>query len=232
MHRLALAACLVVACGRVGFDPLAGGAGIGDGAGPPGEGGALCAAAPICGDGCCAGGAGELCTTCTADCATREAVCGNGACDPGEDGASCLADCGPAPWPWTGDEATLRGKLDALRTTGTNCPDSGMLPATGTLAPDDAMLAEAREWAWEMAHQQYLGPDAACNGRTLADRIERFAPSAAWLAYGSPLDEAGAVAVWQSDANACTSVMQASFTRVGAAVAHDALPNVYVIILR
>ena len=120
----------VAACGRVGFEPADGGvdalsdAGIdalnpaclvSDGVCVFGCGGIDVDCATTCGDGTCVGNGGELCGNCAADCMTQRAACGNGACDPGEVAAGCIADCGPAPWPWTKEETELLTMVNATR---------------------------------------------------------------------------------------------------------------------
>ncbi len=94
-----LAAFLVVACSGGGGDA-------------PEPGG------PTCGDGAC--DAGELCSTCVADCGTCPESCGDGTCDAIETCSSCAADCGACP---CGD-----GACDAAETCSTCAADCGACP--------------------------------------------------------------------------------------------------------
>jgi uncharacterized protein YkwD len=208
---------LVVGCGRVGFvsRDASGGDAITDVGAP-----ACAASPPICGDGCCDGNHGELCATCSSDCATTNPVCGNGACDPGEDSTTCYADCGPSPWPWSGEETMLVTAINQARTGGTKCP--GMARTTvPALTPDATMLPGARENAWEIAHQGFFMVNGTmCNGRTLGDLFTEygFSGQTSQVDGSTP---AAAVTGWLSSASLCPIVMNASITAIGPAVAHD-----------
>ncbi len=123
-----------------------------------------------CGDNRCVGNAGELCSSCAADCNTTAAVCGNGQCQAGES-PDCFADCGPTPWTWAAEEAQLLALVQNARTSGFACPSmtSVTRPAFTVSA---ALLPPAREWVWEMSHHNYFGTtaQASCNGRSAAQR--------------------------------------------------------------
>jgi uncharacterized protein YkwD len=74
----------------------------------------------VCGNGLCE--PGEDCASCVADCGSCSAVCGNGLCEPGEDCASCVADCGTCP-PVCGD-----GTCDAGEACDVCIADCGECP--------------------------------------------------------------------------------------------------------
>lgn len=53
-----------------------------------------CTTRPPCGDGICATGYGESCSTCVADCGVCPIYCGDYSCNGSEDCYSCPGDCG------------------------------------------------------------------------------------------------------------------------------------------
>ena len=220
---------LVVGCGRVGFDAVAGATSDAarDTAGSGGSGAIdatqmMCAsAAPVCGDGCCDGARGELCVTCPSDCATTSPVCGNGECDPGEDSTSCYADCGPTPWPWTSEEGTLLADLNQARTGGTTCPGGAMMTAPA-LVLDTSLQPGARSNAWQFAHEGFaMSNGTLCDGRTLADQFAQFGFSGEATAMDAA-DVPAALSFWLSNSALCQALMDPSYTAIGPAVAHDA----------
>jgi uncharacterized protein YkwD len=186
----------------------------------------------VCGDGCCIGNNGEMCSTCMADCATKSPVCGNGACDPGETSANCYVDCGPTPWPWTGDENTLVILVNQARTGGTKCP--GMAFATApALTVDPSLTPGTRENVWEIAHQGFAtGPGTTCNGRTLTDLFVEFnfnGQTAFWS--GGAITPQNAVSGWLGNSGLCPILMSSGATAIGVAAAHDML-NAYMVRVR
>jgi hypothetical protein len=182
-----------------------------------------------CNDGRCVGNAGELCSSCPSDCNTQAVVCGNGACDPGEDSDLCYADCGPSPWPWVSDETQLLGRINQARTQGINCPGAPT-PVVGALTMSPTIQVASREWSWEIAHQGLTG-DNACNGRSLPNRA--FAAGANFVLYalGPTTTVDQAADFWLADGQACQAIMNGSRTTIGVAVAHDTMPNAYVILM-
>jgi hypothetical protein len=96
-----------------------------------------------CGDGSC--GAGESCTSCTADCGTCPPGCPDGSCGAGEDCASCPADCGTCP-PACGNgtcdtgENCLSCAADCPRTVHVSCGKLGA-QTIGDTAPFYDFLA-------------------------------------------------------------------------------------------
>jgi hypothetical protein len=243
---------LVAACGRWDFAPIAGDAVPGgrggdgsarDGLLPPAEAGecvadGTCPAAcfgmgdpdcvKVCGDGVCAGNAGESCVECASDCKTTADVCGNGQCDPDEDSATCYVDCGPSPWTWSADEASTLMAINAARTGGTTCPGMAMMTAP-PLALDLSFEPIAHEWVWEISHEGYESPTKRCNGRTLISTEQPTGISSTYTSEG-PADGATLVAQWQADMNACPQLMAASLTEIFVAEAHDT-NNAYVIVM-
>jgi hypothetical protein len=193
-----------------------------------GDGGGDGSAGGICGDGTCSG---ELCGSCPADCATRDPVCGNGACDPGEDSASCLADCGPTPWTWASDEQQLFDQVNALRTGGFRCPGAASVTSAPPLALQASFVPGGHEWAWEIAHQSFaVAGGGACNGRTFADR------TAEWGFTAFVLDKdhataADAFAAWKASATLCPILMNAQRTQGAAAIALDAAMG-YLVVMK
>jgi len=193
-----------------------------------GDGGDDGSAGGVCGDGTCAG---ELCSTCPADCATTDPVCGNGACDPGEDSASCFADCGPTPWTWATDEQQLFDQVNALRTAGFRCPGAASVTSAPPLAPQASFVPGAHEWAWEVAHQSFaVANGGACNGRTFADRSKE----SGFLSFVLDKDHAtaaDALAAWKASATLCPLLMNAQRTEGTAAIALDAAMG-YLVVMK
>lgn len=238
MRLVAVALCML-GCGRLAFDPAisdgppAADAVSSDGTLAPcvdGDGACLpaCVGADTdcittCGDSRCVGNAGELCSTCMADCMSMAAICGNGACDSGEDGTTCPADCGPAVWPWAQEEADLIAEVNARRTAGVTCPGDTMRTAPA-LSLDTTMQPGAREYAWEIGHHQYYAGDGiSCNGRTFAMRQDAHGANGG-TSYSSPtsLTANAVVASWLSSASLCPVVMLTSRTQLAVGVVHDA----------
>ena len=215
------------ACGRIDFDALqardarAGSADATSDTNTDGTALTCAAMPPVCGDGCCDGNNGELCSTCTTDCMTTNPVCGNGACDPGEDSTTCYADCGPSPWPWTADEMSVVTLLNQARTGGTACPGSGTSTAPA-LTANASLTAGARINTWEIAHESFFSSNGAvCNGRSFAQLQTEFG----FVAQAAVIDatsSSAAVNTWMANSTLCPILMDPSFTLVGAAVAHDA----------
>jgi hypothetical protein len=182
-----------------------------------------------CGDGLCIGNAGELCRTCAADCATLEPVCGNGACDPGEPETGCIADCGPAPWPWLADEEELVALIDQIRTGGFMC---ATMPVTQlALELDPALEPAAREWAWELAHHRYFdAAGGACNGRIAADR-EAAGGFTGYVTAAGYTTARDALTAWLADPIQCEILMSPVPTQAFVAIAHDVTTG-FVVVLR
>lgn len=217
--RALLPVVALVGCGRLGFDPLAGGdARFVDVASD---------VAAVCGDDVCEGNGGELCTTC-AECATLAPVCGNGACDPGEV-FNCYADCGPSPWTWPADTADLMAAINQARTGGTMCPGGGATQTAAALVYEPALEPFARELAWETAHTNWLG-SVGCNGRSYADQRAMLGASAYWKVFNASSAQ-GAIAYLLGSAGSCNSIMDVAATQLGAAGAHDVI-DAHVIVLR
>lgn len=226
-----------------------GGSGNGDGAGQSDAPADLCASGDstcrvsclasdpdcttTCGDGVCVGNAGELCTTCAADCNTRSTtVCGNGQCDPGEDSDVCYADCGPTPWPWIVAENDMDAVVNDARTNGFDCPGGGGATTAAPLTRITSLDLGAREWAWEISFAKLTGT-ASCNGRTLADRLSgagNMGGGAAWIANGHATSSAALADLLAAQAS-CDSIMSTSYTRLGVGVAESDGLITYVIIL-
>lgn len=219
--RSALVLVCVLGCGRVRFDITRGdGAADNDGQ-----------TMLRCGDGTCSGTAGELCTTCMADCMTLAPVCGNGACDAGESSLECYADCGPTPWQWTANEQVVLTMINDARVNGTQCPGGGGVITAPALTSDAAMQLAAREWAWERVHQGYTGPDAGCNGRSLGDRLSPVNAGAAWIMDASTATDA--VTFILANQAACPSVLNAAYAAIGVGAADDIAPfPAFIVLLR
>lgn len=184
-----------------------------------------------CGDGTCVGNAGELCNSCTQDCATTTAVCGNGACDPGEQAAGCYADCGPSPWLWTAEEMQLVNLINTARTGGTKCPGPGGIMTAPALALEATLQMPAREWAWEIAHQNFWQMDgSACNGRTYQQR-ELIGGFAQYINSYNFADVQSAFNDWMSNQGLCNLVMDPTLTKMNVGVAFD-LAKGYVFVIK
>jgi uncharacterized protein YkwD len=182
-----------------------------------------------CGDNRCVGNAGELCTTCAADCVSTAAVCGNAQCQTGES-PDCYADCGPVPWTWSAEEQQLITLINNARTTGFACPGAGSVTRPAYTI-DPTMQAGAREWAWEMSHHDYFGTTAdGCNGRTYAQRkldgnFTGYTRSRGYPTVQDAFDN------WMTSASQCPIVMSATATKMNASVAFDTAKS-YVMLLR
>lgn len=184
-----------------------------------------------CGDGKCIGNANELCTSCAQDCMTMSIVCGNGACDSGEAAAGCYADCGPASWPWVAEEMQLMNMINATRTAGKKCPGPGGILTAPALTIDPTLQPPAREWAWEIAHQNYWMSDgSACNGRTYQQREVQGGFTQYITAYGFP-DVTATFNDWLSNQTTCDLVMDANLTTMNVAVAFD-LQKGYIFVIK
>jgi len=173
-----------------------------------------------CGDNRCVGNAGELCGTCTADCATTAVVCGNAQCQPGES-PDCYADCGPVPWTWNTEEQQLMTLINNARTTGVACPGANNVTRPAfTLEP--ALIAGAREWAWEMSHSNYFGSTAdGCNGRTYQQRKLDGGAFTGYVRSRGYATVQLAFDAWMASATQCPIVMSATATKMYASVAFD-----------
>ena len=229
-RSLVLTALVAAACGRVGFETGDASACVpGDDTCPFGCVGTDPDCATSCGDGRCIGNAGELCSTCAADCATIEPVCGNGACDPGEPEDGCIADCGPATWPWLADEEQLVALIDQTRTAGFMCTTMPMTQPA--LALDPTLEPGAREWAWELAHHRYFdAAGSACNGRTVADR-EAAGGFTGYVTASGYTAAQDALTAWLADPTQCEILMSPVPTQVFVAIARDATTG-FVVVLR
>jgi hypothetical protein len=181
-----------------------------------------------CGDSRCVGNAGELCTTCEADCQTLAAVCGNGHCQTNE-APDCYADCGPTPWTWTTAESDLLAMINAKRVGGHTCPNGTPVTAPALVA-SMALRPAARDWVWEIAHHEFVASGGgACNGRTFADRQVPvdFDYAVNGRGYASA---AAAVEGWFSNESICPQLMSTARTQIATAVALDKL-NVHLALL-
>lgn len=172
-----------------------------------------------CGDGVCAGNAGELCSTCAADCANQTVTCGNGQCEAGES-PSCYADCGPTPWTWAGEETQLATLINNARTQGFTCPGAAKVTRTAFIL-DDALKPGAREWVWELAHQDFFNNGNYCNGRTLGDRKALGGDFTGYLLASGYTTVQAAFDSWMTSATLCPIVMSGAATRASIAVALD-----------
>jgi hypothetical protein len=210
VRAVVVASLALAACGRIGFSTSSA-AVTGDGGGVP----------PSCGDGICQAALGEDCANC-ADCRTTAAVCGNGACDPGETSASCPTDCGPTPWPLASDEQSLLSDLNFYRI------DDACGSVLSALPEDTTLRAIAREWAWEIAHQQFLAADyTRCNGRTLADLEQQTGVFEIHVVAG-PATYLDVESTWSS---ICHDVWQTNPNAFEAGIAADAQTG-YVVLFR
>ena len=182
-----------------------------------------------CGDGRCVGNAGELCGTCASDCGTREAVCGNGACDPGE-APACYADCGPAPWTWVSEEQQVIDRINAKRLAGVTCPGSNNEVRAPALVFEPSLAPTTHEWVWEIAHQNVLlTGGGACNGRTNADR-QAPADFDAHVQSRGYASVTAAIEGWFANASICTSLLSTTRTKIAVGVAVDVARG-YVVVL-
>ena len=237
---VAVVVMLAAGCGRIGFGTAGDGgaaaddsavpdattACVADGFCPPSCVGSDPDCATICGDGVCVGNAGELCTTCAADCRTTMDVCGNGTCGPSETGATCFTDCGPSPWTWSQDQAELLTAINQARTGGTAC--GGMQETTAAaLTVDPALARAARDVTWEEAH---LGTIALnrCDGQSMTSFLGSVNASSTRLSSGQTTTQQRFA---ELIAQSCSEVMNPAFTRVGIGVADD-VTSVYAVLLR
>lgn len=254
--RVVVLLCVLAACGRVGFDParIAGDGGADDAVDGSLDPDAMIDAAMVscaggdsicnvmctvadpdctttCGDGICVGNIGELCRNCPADCATTNPVCGNGACDPRESAATCIADCGPSPWPWDADEQAIITMINSVRTAGYTCL-GGALTTAPAMIFTPALRPGTREWVWEYAHQGW-NMDPPCNGRTIVDRGYALGASGTFaFAYSFGVRTVGdAMAFWLNDVMTCNAIMDSQYTTIAVGAAHDIAPDAYVLIL-
>ena len=171
-------------------------------------------------DGACDATAGETCMACPADCDTTAAVCGNGQCQACEDTVSCMADCGPVPWPaeWAGYEDAVLAAMNRERAAGTDCP-SGPKDPVPPLAMDALLQAAARLHSWDQAYADYFD-HYSCNGREPWDREPSArAENIAWN-YRTPDD---AVAGWMSSTSGhCDAIMSGAYGFTGVGYADEA----------
>jgi hypothetical protein len=242
VRRLVLALVVLASgCGRIGFGTGTGGDGgaddgsavpdattacVADGFCPPSCVGRDPDCETTCGDGTCIGNAGELCTTCTADCRTTMDVCGNGTCGASETGATCYSDCGPSPWAWSQDEAELLAAINQARTGGTSC--AGMPATTAPALTIDADLARAaRDLTWEEAHLGTITFNR-CDGQPLVAFLGMANAASSRIAAGQTTTQQRISDLIASD---CSTVMDPARTRVGIGVADD-IAAVYVVLLR
>ncbi|MGN6110391.1 MAG: CAP domain-containing protein [Kofleriaceae bacterium] len=182
---------------------------------------------PRCGDGFCAGNAGELCTTCAADCNTMSRVCGNGACETDE-APYCYADCGPSPWPWGDEEAAMIARINARRVVARPCPGEVMRPAAIALVAEARFTPPAREWSWELAHHEYEG-SGACNGRTGTARTVGAGATLGIPAYGFDTIDDVADALFELE-DYCPLVLDPTRRRIGVGVARSARTSVVILL--
>jgi hypothetical protein len=182
----------------------------------------------VCGDNACTDN--ELCSNCAPDCATRDLACGNGACEGGEDTTTCFADCGPSPWTWATDEQQLLDMVNAIRTAGLQCPGAPTVTIAPPLALQASFVPSAHEWAWEVAHQNFVSATGgACNGRTFDDR----AAAGGYVSFVLSRDHAtveAAVTAWKTSAVLCPIMMNPQRTEAATAIAMDAAKS-YLIVM-
>lgn len=208
----------LVGCGRVGFDET-----------PRDDAAALDAAQPdaaqpdagpaVCGDSVCEGTRGESCVACAADCNTTQAVCGNQVCDAGEDSATCLGDCGPAPWPtdWAQTEDAILAQINTRRAAGTACGATAAVPA---LVMNETLRAIAQNHAWDAAHHDYQhsgNPSRRCNGVSAFDLMTQagFDAPQSWISHTGGATATAATGFWFNNASACAILMDPQWTQVG-----------------
>jgi uncharacterized protein YkwD len=229
--RAAIAVLIACACGRVGLESR-----LYDAAAEPADTmlgidasidaisiSHLCPQPVMCGDGCCAGDQGEMCSSCAADCAVTTPACGNGQCDPGEDSTSCYVDCGPTPWAWTTDETALLTAVNQARTGGTKCPGRPLTTAPA-VPVDPTLVPAARDNVWEIAHQNYFQPSGAvCNGRTFGQLQTEygFTAQATYFSGNTTATVANAMSVWLNSSTLCPIVMDPTLTGAAAVAARD-----------
>jgi hypothetical protein len=187
--------------------------------------------ATTCGDGICVGNAGEMCNSCATDCKTMSIACGNGACEAGES-PNCYADCGPPLWKWGAEEAQLIGLINSKRTAGYKCPGA---PGGAVTRPayvlDPTMLAGAREWSWEIAHQNYWDASGvSCNDRTPAQR-ELTGNYRDYIAAYGFVDVAATFNDWITTSNLCQLIMSDMYTNINVGVSYD-INKGYVFVLK
>jgi uncharacterized protein YkwD len=185
---------------------------------------------PTCGDGVCAGNAGELCSTCATDCAKQTVTCGNGQCEAGES-PGCTADCGPSPWTWASNEAQLATLINNARTQGFACPGSATVTRPAFII-DDSMKLGAREWVWELAHQNYFNNGNYCNGRTLAERKALGGNFTGYLLASGYTNVQMAFDSWMTSATLCPIVMSGVATRASIAIALDTANQGYILVMK
>ena len=226
---------IAAGCGRIGFGTVGGDdsavpdattACVADGFCPPSCIGSDPDCATTCGDGICVGNAGELCTTCAADCRTTMDVCGNGTCGASETGVTCYSDCGPSPWTWSQDEADLLAAINQARTEGTSC---GGMPATTApaLTIDAALARAARDVTWEQAHLRIITFNR-CDGQSMTMFLSTVNARSTKISSGETTTQQR---ITDLMASSCMTVMDPTLARVGIGVADD-LASVYAVLLR
>lgn len=164
-------------------------------------------------DGACEAAAGETCTACPDDCDTTTVVCGNGQCQAGENTVTCMADCGPIPWPagWDQLEQQVLTQINQERANGTNCP-SGPKDPVPPLSMDTLLQNGARLHSWDQSFSDYFD-HYSCNGREPWDREPTA--NAENIAWGYPTPTA-AVAGWMSSTEGhCDAIMSGNYSQIG-----------------
>jgi hypothetical protein len=119
--------------------------------------------------------------------------------------------------------------INAARTGGTTCPGDASPRFAAALTATTTMTPGAREYAWELAYEQYaMGNGASCNGRTFAQRQQTYSANGGLSLYsntGAFVDLMGVVNVWRTNATLCPVLMNTSSTQCSTAVARDALDS-------
>jgi hypothetical protein len=195
---------------------------------PPGCGDLTCAAGESCAlcpvdcgpcepsctpDALCAPATGETCPSCPQDCDLQTLICGNGHCQSGENGTSCMVDCGPPTWPlpWTLVEELVLLAINEERAAGTDCGTLAFEPAPA-LQMDATLRAPARLHSWDQSHSDYYD-DTSCNDRELQARASTAQAEA--RGWGWPTPQA-VVAAWVvAGGPECQALMNPTYTSVG-----------------
>jgi len=223
-------AILVASCGRYHFDPVSGVGLDGDTVMACVDGDGICPVACVgadsdcvttCGDTLCVGNAGETCVSCSTDCNTLVAVCGNGLCDGGETTASCETDCGPLPWPLVQEEAALLVAINNTRVGGITCPGDTMMSFAPALAMGADPTAGAHHLVWQVVHQPFPFTNLlTCNGVGYLSLINAAGYEGGAFAGGAT--SAGVINALRTDGSTCRRIMMTVYTEASIGMASDA----------